>query len=114
MFPYGQSATVIRSGKRNRDGDRQPESRHTLPSVAFSPATTVVGVDGVDQEGRQSSAARMYAPYGADIRAGDRVIINSVEYRVVGAPASRRFVFSGRGAGVTVQLEEVAASGSTL
>lgn len=111
MFPYGWTVQVIRMGGRDRDGDRLPDSTHELHGVAVAPAVSNIGVDGAEQADAIAVSARLYAPMGADIRPGDRVVSRGVQYRVAGSPRRWQFVFTGGAAGCVCDLEEVQSSG---
>lgn len=113
VFPFGETVTVIRSGGRNRDGDRVADSRHEVHGVAVDwSGSHDGGVDGVKQSAAAENRVILYCPAGSDVASGDRVLVQGVRYRVVGRPAPWRFVFTGRGAGLVVTCEEVTASGA--
>ena len=119
IFPHGWTVQVIRMGGRDRDGDRLPDSTHELHGVAVAPAmsnrgSSSFGVDGVEQADAIAVSARLYAPMGADIRPGDRVVSRGVQYRVAGSPRRWQFVFTGGAAGCVCDLEEVQSSGKVL
>lgn len=101
--------TVQRPGGRNRDGDRTPGESHTLHGVAIDPSGGVEQVD--DRSGDHGRRITLYAAPDADIRDGDRVTLpGGVVYRVEGAPAAWRYVYTGRDVGVVVRCVEVTSS----
>lgn len=113
MFPGGESVRVVRSGGRNRDGDRVASSSHLVGGVAVDwSGSSIGGVDGVGRSSSPDSRIVLFCPSGSDIVAGDRVVVRDVHYMVVGRPSPWRFVFTAREAGLVVTCEEVTASGA--
>ena len=111
VYPGGIAVTVLRAGARNRDGDRLPQSRHTVTDVLVDWGSSAGGgVDGVSAASAEQNAISLYCPPGSDIGRGDQVRLAGATFRVVGVPAPWVFAFSGRPAGLVVRLEEVTAS----
>ena len=103
----GINVTVLRSGGRDRDGDRVIESSHGVADV-------LVAWGAVDEDGAKSSLesaqpVSLYCPPGADIVRGDRVQVQGRVVRVVSV-ADWVFPFTGRPAGLIAHCREVTAS----
>lgn len=81
-----------------------------------SPTTTTLAVRGVepvssteDNDGRQAviTGHRVYLDRGADVLAGDRLVLRGVTYEVNGAPADWRAPWGSRVGGLVVALKAV-------
>lgn len=85
-FPHGQTITVLRPATRDEHGDPQgAPAPHTITGVAIAPGETETDFD------RRETAVvevTLYCPAGADIKAGDRVLLpgDSITYAVDGQP----------------------------
>lgn len=81
---------VSSRGGQVRDWDKAKS--HTIGGCSLQESTT----DTPDRTGRASNVTvtcDLYLPYGADIRAGDRVEHGGATYEVVGAPLQKRSPF---------------------
>ena len=79
----------VRAGTKTVRGatvqDWDHASRHPVGGVSVQPAATSTGDDGARVNAVVDSAT-VYAPPGADIKAGDRIEHDAATWRVVGAP----------------------------
>lgn len=116
MFVYGDTATRLRrqlwddpySGEPTLrpwdDGGHEPDALE-IPGFAFNPG----GSNEVAADGRTiiTTSPTAYGPIGADVKAGDRLVVRGVTYNVDGNPAEWVNPFTGWAAGVAVPLELV-------
>lgn len=109
MFPFGESVVRLRAKRKvdpytneaRPDWSQSPESL-TIDDCAFNPGGSHESVE----PGREPilSKPTVYAPYGADILAGDRLVVRGVTFDVDGHPSQWRNPFTGWQAGVSVTL----------
>lgn len=116
MFPYGETVTRLRrlswtdpySGESSPrpwdDEDHEPDALD-IEDCAFNPGSS----SDVAADGRSpvTTNPTVYAPAGADVKAGDRLVVRGVAYDVDGNPAEWRNPFTGWEAGLAVTLELV-------
>lgn len=112
-LPHGDTVTVVRPGPSTRDGYGNylpgPPTEIPVSGCGVSPR------DGTGSAANELTDARdtvitgltVYAPYGTDIRATDRVRVGGVLYEVEGLPGSFRSPFTGSTGPVVVNLELV-------
>lgn len=116
MFAYGETAIRLRRLKwsdpysgveSDRPWDDEGHEPDALPveHVAFNPG----GSAEVSADGRSiiTTKPTAYAPVGADVKVGDRLVIRGVAYDVDGNPAEWINPFTGWAAGVAIPLELV-------
>jgi hypothetical protein len=112
MFPFGE--TVVRqratsvtdpySGEATGASWDAP-STLTIPGCGFNPGQSSEPV----QDARNAVITRpeVYAPSGADILAGDRLVVRGETFDVDGDPADWRSPFTGWRPGLVVPLKRV-------
>ena len=106
MFPFGITVTVQRPGGVDRFGDPTGDAvEHEIAGCAFAPEQSR---EQTDRRQTVSTPAMLYAPYGADLRTTDKVLVpGQGTFHVGGKPASWMSPFTGWAPGVVVPLEEV-------
>jgi hypothetical protein len=112
-LPYGEAVTIVRPGPPTEDiyGNDVPGAPTEIPV----PGCGVAPRDGTGAAANEITDARdtvivgltLYAPYGTDIRATDRVRVGGVLYEVDGQPGSFQSPFTGSTGPVVVALERV-------
>jgi hypothetical protein len=109
----GDTVTIVRPGPPSRDayGNDVPGP----PTETPVPGCSVAPRDGTGAGANELTDARdtvfvgltLYAPYGTDIRATDRVRVGGDLYDVVGLPGTFRSPFTGSTGPVVASLELV-------
>lgn len=108
-FPYGETVTRLRPGLEpdpysGEDVASDTETPYSLdiPGCAFDPG----GSSEPTEVGRSAIITRpaVYAPAGADIEAGDSLVVRGVTYMVEGNPAEYVSPFTGWAPGLVVTL----------
>jgi hypothetical protein len=110
IFTHGETVT-----RQRAQTTADPYSTQPRPDWKKTPATVDIAGCGFDpgtsaesfaEPGRQPITTKptVYAPYGSDIKAGDRLVVRGVTYDVDGNPADFRSPFSGWEAGMAVSL----------
>lgn len=114
MFPlaYGETVTRLRGVPKS---DRFSGEATTLDwsdpleldisGCAFDPGSSIEPLE----IGRDAVVTRptVYAPSGADVLAGDRIVIRGRTWQVDGEPADYRSPFSGWAAGLAIHVKAV-------
>lgn len=110
MFPHGETVTRLRatattdpySGEAT-GSDWSAPLILDIPGCAFNPGNSSEPL----QEARNAVVTRpeVYAPAGADVKAGDRLVVRSLTYDVEGDPADWRSPFTGWNPGLVIALE---------
>ncbi|MEU5853944.1 hypothetical protein ABZ799_01330 [Nocardiopsis dassonvillei] len=105
MFLHPITVTVKRAGGRDREGDPLPGTEHTIDGCAQYPQTSSEAAT----TGTTVITGRvLLAPYGADIRSEDRVILpDGSEWAVDGDPGPWSSPLTGWQPGTQVALERV-------
>lgn len=112
MFAYGETATRLRafitldpySGEET-EKDWSTPYELAIPGCAFNPGQS----SEPDQVGRNAviTQPEVYAPFGSDVLAGDRIVIRGQTFDVDGQPASWVNPFSGWAPGLVITLKGV-------
>jgi hypothetical protein len=112
-LPQGDTVTILRPGASTRDayGNDVPGP----PTEILVPGCAVAPRDGTGSGANELTDARdtvisgltLYAPYGTDIRATDRIRVGGDVYEVEGNAGSFRSPFTGSTGPVMVALERV-------
>lgn len=110
-FPHGETVTRQRadqvpnrySGDDESEPDWQFYSELDIDGCAFNPGTSSEPLE----TGRNAVLTRpeVYAPPGADVLAGDRLVVRGVVYEVDGDPADWRSPFTGWRPGLVIRLK---------
>ena len=110
---HGDTVTIVRPGAPTRDGYGNyvpgPPTEIPVPGCGVAPR------DGTGSGPNEITDARdtvitgltLYAPYGTDIRATDKVRVGGQLYEVEGQPGSFRSPFTASTGPVVVALELV-------
>ncbi|MFI1485785.1 hypothetical protein [Streptomyces sp. NPDC020747] len=112
-LPSGDTVTILRPGPSTRDVYQNdvpgPPVEIPIPGCAIAPRDgTGAGTNEiVDARDTVITGLTLYAPYGTDIRATDRVRVGGDEYEVDGHSGSFRSPFTGSTGPVVVALELV-------
>ncbi|MFC9432687.1 hypothetical protein [Nocardia sp. NPDC057030] len=115
IFPHGQTVTVIRPAAKTSTGDPSgpPSAPHTIAGCAIGRGSRLSAGSGTDSETDHRDATvtdvDLFCPPGADIRAGDRVLLpgDDTVYLVVGQPGRWHSPYTGWEPGVDVKLTGV-------
>jgi hypothetical protein len=112
MFPHGEAVTRQRatpvvdpySGEATGKSWTTPDLL-AIEGCGFNPGAS----NEPNQDARTAivSQPTVYAPAGADILAGDRLVVRGVTYEVDGHPADWRSPLTGWTPGLTVTLKSV-------
>ena len=112
MFPHGETVTRLRgtavvdpySGEPTSTDWSAPDSL-AIPGCGFNPGGSSEPVEA----GRTSvvTSPEVYAPTGADVLAGDRLVVRGLTFEVDGRPKDWRSPFSGWAPGVAISLKLV-------
>jgi hypothetical protein len=108
LFPFGATVTVLRPGGVDQFGDPSGSgTTHTVAGCALAPRTS-----NEDIQGRGDTVIvglTLYAPYGSDITATDKIQIpGGLIYEVVGEPGQWLNPKTGSTPGMAVALQRVA------
>ena len=109
----GDTVTIVRPGLPTQDtyGNDVPGAPAEIPvagcGVAPRDGTGSASNELTDARDTVISGLTLYAPYGTDIRATDKVRVGGVLYEVVGLPGSFRSPFTGSTGPVVAALELV-------
>lgn len=112
-LPQGDTVTIVRPGPATEDayGNDVPGPPTEIPiagcGVAPRDSTGSAANEMTDARDTVISGLTLYAPYGTDVRATDKVRIGGIMYEVIGLPGSFRSPFSGSTGPVVVALELV-------
>jgi hypothetical protein len=112
-LPNGETVTILRPGPSTEDtyGNDVPGPPTEIPvtgcAVAPRDGTGSAANELTDARDTVITGLTLYAPYGTDIRATDRVRVGSDVYEVEGLPGSFRSPFTGSTGPVVVALELV-------
>ncbi|GHD70138.1 hypothetical protein GCM10010317_076800 [Streptomyces mirabilis] len=112
-LPNGEDVTVLRPGAPTQDryGNDVPGPAAEIPvygcAVAPRDGTGAGANEIIDARDTVIVGLTLYAPYGTDIRATDRVRVGGELYEVDGQPGSFRSPFTGSTGPVVVALELV-------
>lgn len=112
-LPNGDTVTILRPGPASEDiyGNDVPGAPTEIPVAGCAVAPR----DGTGAGANEITDARdtviagliVYAPYGTDIRATDRIRVGEAVYEVDGQPGSFRSPFSGSTGPVVAALKLV-------
>lgn len=112
MFPHGETVTRLRAtlvegpySDEETEPDWEFPSALAIPGCGFNPGDSSEPV----QTARNAVITKpeVYAPDGADVLAGDRMVVRGVTYEVAGRPARWISPFTGWAPGLVVQLDLV-------
>lgn len=112
-LPQGDTVTILRPGPATQDsyGNDVPGAPTEIPvagcGVAPRDSTGSASNELTDARDTVISGLTLYAPYGTDIRATDRVRVGGQLYEVEGLPGSFRSPFTGSTGPVVASLELV-------
>lgn len=112
-LPFGDTVTILRPGPPTRDVYQNDvpgtPTEITIPGCAVAPrdGTGAGANEIVDARDTVISGLTLFAPYGTDIRATDRVRVGSDLYEVEGHSGAFRSPFTGSTGPVVVALELV-------
>ena len=112
-LPQGDTVTILRPGPATQDayGNDVPGAPTEIPvggcAVAPRDGTGAGPNEIVDARDTVIEGLMLYAPFGTDIRATDRVRVGGDVYEVEGQPGSFRSPFTGSTGPVVVALELV-------
>jgi hypothetical protein len=111
-LPHGDVVTIVRSGPPTRDeygNDKPgPPIEILISGCAFAPRSGTGGsTELTDARDTVITGFTLYAPYGTDIRATDRIRVGGQLYEVEGLPGSFRSPFTGSTGPVVAALELV-------
>jgi hypothetical protein len=112
-LPFGDTVTILRPGPPTRDVYQNDvpgtPTEITIPGCAVAPrdGTGAGANEIVDARDTVISGLTLYAPYGTDIRATDRVRVGGDLYEVEGHSGTFRSPFTGSTGPVVVALELV-------
>ena len=115
-LPYGETIVRLRavlvadpySGEDTKpawDDEAQPPAELDIPGCAIDPG----GSTEPSEVGRESVVTKptVYAPFGADVLPGDRVVVRGRTWQVDGDPAEWRSPFTGWEPGTVIKLMAV-------
>lgn len=112
LFPSGETVTRQRAASAldpyaNESTGKSWENPDELaiPGCAFGPGASSEPV--VDARTEVLTQPTLYAPFGSDITAADRLVIRGRTWQVDGDPADYRNPFTGWEAGMVVKLKAV-------
>lgn len=109
----GDTVTIIRPGPATQDayGNDVPGTPTEIPvtgcGIAPRDGTGSASNELIDARDTVISGLTLYAPYGTDIRATDKVLVGGQLYEVEGLPGSFRSPFTGSTGPVVASLELV-------
>jgi hypothetical protein len=109
-FPFGITIEVERQPAANDFGDRSYSPSHSIDGCATAPRYSTEVNDG---RSAVITGLHLYGPYGADLRATDRVVLPGTEprkqrtWRVVGDVGSYRSPWNNWMPGFEAALERV-------
>lgn len=104
-FTHSITVTVERPGGLTRFGDRLPAVSHQVRDCAFYPSNST---EDVTQRDTVVADGYLLAPYGADIKSSDIVLLpGGNRYEVDGAPGSFASPYSSWTPGMRVNLRAV-------
>lgn len=104
MYRYLAAQTItVRRGGKDRYGDTLPTTDHQVEGCIWAPTTST---EANDASVTTTTGLTLYAPYGADIRATDAVLLpgDAVPWYVNGDPFSWQNPFTALEAGTEVTL----------
>lgn len=107
MFSHGVTVTIERPGGTDRYGNTLPGTSHIVEGCAVAPRSSEERTDG---QATVITGRSLYAPAGADITAGDAVVLNGApqdddeRWQVNGDPAEWVNPFTGWSPGTAVAL----------
>lgn len=111
-FAFGEKITILRAPLVVDDYSGEPTgldwdaaTRRTIPGCGIAPVSS--GEPLRDIRTQVDSAVDVYAPYGVDIRALDRLIIRGITWQVDGDPAAWRHPMTGWNAGTVIRAVKV-------
>lgn len=113
VLPQGDTVTILRPGPATQDayGNDVPGAPTEIPvpgcAVAPRDGTGAGANEIVDARDTVITGLTMWAPYGTDIRATDRIRVAGLVYEVDGQPGSFRSPFTGSTGPVVAALELV-------
>lgn len=115
-FTYGETVVRLRAplvpdpytGENTRvdwDDEDNPPAELDIPGCLFDPG----GSTEPSEVGRESVVTKptVYAPFGADVLAGDRVVVRGRVWQINGDPAEWRNPFTGWEPGLVLNLMAV-------
>jgi hypothetical protein len=109
-FGSGETATRLRAALVLDGYSNEPTQRNwndvtevTIPGVAFNPGSS----NEPSEVGRNAviTQPEVYAPFDADVLAGDRLVVRGDTYEVDGNPAAWRSPFTGWEPGLVIKLK---------
>ncbi|MET9150075.1 hypothetical protein ABZX82_02150 [Streptomyces griseoflavus] len=111
-LPHGDAVTIVRPGPSTQDeygNDKPgPPVEIPVPGCAIAPRGGAgASTELTDARDTVITGLILYAPYGTEIRATDRVRVGGELYEVVGLPGSFRSPFTGSAGPVVAALELV-------
>ncbi|WP_328336729.1 hypothetical protein [Streptomyces violaceus] len=111
-LPHGDTVTIVRPGPSTEDEYGNdipgPPEEITVPGCAIAPrGAAAVSAELTDARDTVITGLTLYAPYGTEIRATDRIRIDGQLYEVEGLPGSFRSPFTGSTGPVVAALELV-------
>lgn len=109
-FPYGETVTRQRgtptvdpySGEAT-GVDWTTPTELAIPGCAFNPGRSTEPLQ--DARTAVLTQPEVYAPYGSDVLAGDRLVVRGDVYEVDGNPADWRSPFTGWEPGMVIPLK---------
>lgn len=113
MFPHGQTVTRLRRGvivdpysQREQLGDWSEPDELSIPGCAVAPVSSAEAPT-VDRD-KLTTLRTLYAPFGADIQAEDRIrTTDGAVWNVIGHPESWHHPMSGWKPGTVAALERI-------
>lgn len=112
-LPHGDTVTIVRPGAPTRDayGNDVPgtPTEIQVAGCGISPRDSTGSASNEITDARDTviSGLTLYAPYGTDIRATDKVRVGGQLYEVEGLPGSFRSPLTGSTGPVVAALELV-------
>lgn len=112
-LPQGDMVTIVRPGPATEDsyGNDVPGTPTEIPvpgcGIAPRDSTGSASSELTDARDTVISGLTLYAPYGTEIRATDRIRVGGKLFEVVGLPGSFRSPFTGSTGPVVASLELV-------
>lgn len=112
-LPNGDTITIVRPGEATRDGYGNyvpgPPTEIPVTGCGVAPRDGSSAGDNELTDARDTviTGLTVYAPYGTDVRATDKMRVGGQLYDVVGLPGSFRSPFTGSTGPVVVSLELV-------
>ncbi|MEV0357108.1 hypothetical protein AB0H71_13705 [Nocardia sp. NPDC050697] len=111
MFSAGETVTVIRSGERDRVGDRVTTASFEVHNCAIAQKSSADNngdlATAVDSRQSAVTVIELLCPPGSDIRHGDKVRVHGVTYLVDGLPWTPHSPFTAWEPGLVVRLRGV-------